>query len=110
MPGPVLPALCWSHARRKFFELADVEGNIRKGKSPKEISPIAFEAVTRNNALFDIERDINGLDPAGRLEARRRLSVPLVENLERWLRGERAKLSKHVKVAEAIDYLLSANH
>lgn len=39
-PGPVLPALCWSHARRKFFELADVEGNVRKGKSPKEISPI----------------------------------------------------------------------
>lgn len=110
MPGPVLPALCWSHARRKFFELADVEGNIRKGKSAKDISPIAFEAVKRIDALFDIERDINGLDPAGRLEARRRLSVPLVENLERWLRGERAKLSKHVKVAKAIDYLLSANH
>lgn len=110
MPGPVLPALCWSHARRKFFELADVEGNIRKGKSSKDISPIAFEAVKRIDALFDIERDINGLDPAGRLEARRRLSVPLVENLERWLRVERAKLSKHVKVAKAIDYLLSANH
>ena len=30
-PGPVLPALFWRHARRKFFELADVEGNIRQG-------------------------------------------------------------------------------
>ncbi len=109
-PGPVLPALCWSHARRKFFELADVEGNIRKGKSPKDISPIAFEAVKRIDALFEIERGLNGQDPAARLEARQRLSAPLVENLEHWLRGERAKLSKHAKVAKAIDYLLSPAH
>ena len=33
-PGPVLSALCWSHARRKFFELADIAGNIRKGSVP----------------------------------------------------------------------------
>lgn len=90
--------------------MADVEGNVRKGKSPKEISPIAFEAVKRIDALFEIERGLNGLDPAARREARQRLSAPLVENLERGLRGERAKLSKHVKVAKAIDYLLSSEH
>lgn len=109
-PGPVASALCWSHARRKFFELADVEGNIKKGKDAKEISPIAFEAVRRMDALFDIERDINGKPPAARLEVRQRLSAPLVKDLEIWLRGERALLSKHAKVAKAIDYLLSSNH
>ena len=56
-PGLVTSALCRSHSRRKFFEPADVEGNIRKGKSPKEISPIALEAVRRIDALFEIERD-----------------------------------------------------
>jgi len=110
LPGPVASALCWSHARRKFFELADVEGNIRKGKSPKEISPIAFEAVQRINALFDIEREINGQDPATRLEVRQRLSAPLVADLEHWLHNQRALLSKHAKVAKAIDYLLSPGH
>ena len=110
LPGTVVSALCWSHARRKFFELADVEGNIRKGKDAKEISPIAFEAVRRIDALFDIEREINGFNPADRLEARQRLSAPLVEDLERWLRGERVLLSKHAKVAKAIDYLLAPNH
>lgn len=110
LPGPVASALCWSHARRKFFELADVEGSIRKGKDAKEISPVAFDAVRRIDALFDIEREINGADPADRLEARQRLSAPLVEDLERWLRGERALLSKHAKVAKAIDYLLAPNH
>uniref|UniRef100_UPI001107C904 IS66 family transposase n=1 Tax=Poseidonocella sp. HB161398 TaxID=2320855 RepID=UPI001107C904 len=109
-PGPVLPALCWAHGRRKFFELADVEGNIRKGKSSKEISPIAFEAVKRIDALFGIERELGGLGAAARLEARQRLSAPLVGELEAWLRAERAQLSKHAKVAKAIDYLLSSAH
>ena len=109
-PGPVTAALCWSHARRKFFELADVETNVRKGKNAKEISPIAFEAVKRIDALFEIERDINGKSHADRLKVRQRLSAPLVADLERWLRGERALLSKHAKVAKAIDYLLSPNH
>jgi transposase len=109
-PAPVTSALCWSHARRKFFELADVEGNIRKGKADKEISPIAFEAVRRINALFDVERDINGFAPADRLEVRQRLSAPLIEDLQRWLRDERALLSRHAKVAKAIDYLLSPHH
>ncbi|QIR86854.1 IS66 family transposase [Paracoccus sp. AK26] len=109
-PGPVLPALCWSHARRKFFELADVEGNIRKGKSVKEILPIAFEAVQRIDKLFEVEREISGLDAAARLEARQRLSAPLVVELETWLRSARAQLSKHARVAKAIDYLLSTAH
>jgi hypothetical protein len=109
-PGPVMPALCWSHARRKFFELADVEGNIRKGKDAKEISPIAFEAVRRIDALFEIERELSGQDPAARLAARQARSAPLVADLESWLRTERALLSKHAKVAKAIDYLLSPDH
>ena len=60
--------------------------------------------------LFDVERDINGLTTADRLEARQRLSAPLIDGLQRWLRGERALLSKHAKVAKAIDYLLSPDH
>jgi len=109
-PGPVTSALCWAHARRKFFELADVQTNIRKGKSAKEISPIPVEAVKRIDALFEIERMVNGQTPEARLEMRQRQSVPLVAELEGWLRGERALLSKHAKVAKAIDYLLAPHH
>ena len=104
-PAPVLSALCWSHARRKFFELADIAGNVRKGKPAHEISPVALEAVTRINALFDIERGINRLPAAARLEARQRLSRPLAEALHDWLLAERARMSKHNPVAKAINYL-----
>ena len=97
-PGPVVEALCWSHARRKFFELADIAANARRGKNAPPISPIALKAVKRIDALFDIEREINGLSVEKRLAARRETSAPLVAALEGWMRAERAKLSRHVAV------------
>ena len=105
-PGPVTEALCWSHARRKFFVLADIAANARRGKAAPPISPIAFEAVKRIDLLFDIERDINGLAAKQRLAVRAERSAPLVAKLEEWMRGERAKLSRHAPVAQAIDYML----
>jgi hypothetical protein len=106
-PGPVVEALCWSHARRKFFELADIAANARRGNNAPPISPIALEAVKRIDALFGIEREINGLSVEKRLAARRERSAPLVAALEGWMRSERAQLSRHVAVAKAIDYMLT---
>jgi transposase len=107
-PGPIVEALCWSHARRKFFELADIAAAARrkaKGKSAA-ISPLAVEAVQRIDALFEIERGINGRSAEERLAARQELSAPLVADLEAWMRAERAKLSRHAEVAGAMDYVL----
>ena len=62
-PGPLVEAACWVHARRPFFILADVAANARRkaqGKTASPISPLALEAVRRIDALFDIERSING--------------------------------------------------
>ena len=59
-PGPVTEAACWSHCRRKFFELADIAASKGRGKNAPPISPLALEAVKRIDVLFDIERGING--------------------------------------------------
>jgi len=60
--GPIHQAPCWAHGRRKFFELADIaEATRRKSRGKTAVvSPIAMEAVRRIDALFDIERSING--------------------------------------------------
>jgi transposase len=105
-PGAITPALCWSHARRQFFELADIAANVRRGKKAPAISPVALEAVKRIDALFDIERAINGLSAEERLRVRQEQSRPLVEALEVWLREERSRLSRSASVAKPIDYLL----
>ena len=106
-PDPIVEALCWSHGRRKFFELADIAANARRGENATPISPIALEAVNRIDAIFDIERKINGVSAEERLAARRSRSAPLVAALEEWMRAERAKLSRHNAVAKAIDYMLT---
>jgi transposase len=104
--GPITPALCWAHARRQFFELADIAANARRGKNATVISPIALEAVKRIDALFDIERGINGRSAEQRLQVRNEQSTPLVAALEAWLREQRASLSNSSAVAKPIDYML----
>ena len=93
--GPIVEAACWAHARRKFFDLARINR-----------APIASEAVTRIDALFALEREINGLAPQQRVGVRTERSRPFVTALESWLRDQRAKVSKNSETGKAIDYSL----
>jgi transposase len=104
-PGPITEASCWAHGRRKFFELADVTAKA-SGKLAV-IAPLAFEAVQRIDAIFDVEREINGCSVEERLAVRRARVAPLVSDLETWMRAERAKLSRHSDVAKAMNYMLN---
>ncbi len=108
-PAPVLEAACWAHARRKFFVLADIAASARRkaqGKAPAVISPMALEAVRRIDALFEIERAVNGQSADQRQAVRQELSAPLVADLQAWLTLQRAKLSRGNDLAKAMDYML----
>jgi transposase len=94
-PGLIIEAACWAHGRRKFFELADLQK-----------APVAIEAVRRIDELFAIEREINGQQPDQRRSVRQLRSKPLADNLARYLREERRRLSAKSPVAKAIDYSL----
>jgi transposase len=94
-PAPITEAACWAHARRKFFDLAEVDK-----------APLALEAVRRIDAVFEVEREILGRAAAERLAARRARIAPLVAALEGWMRTERARMSRHAEVAKAMDYML----
>ncbi len=108
-PGSILEAACWAHARRPFFALADIEASARRkaeGKLPAPISPLALEIVRRIDALFVIERGINGKTADERRAVRQELSRPLVVELEARMRAERPKLSRGSDLAKAMDYML----
>lgn len=94
-PGPIIEAACWAHARRKFFDLARINK-----------APIAIEAVKRIDALFVIEREINGMTPEQRVDIRHARSQLLVIELESWLREQRGRVSKQGEIGKAIDYSL----
>ncbi len=64
-------------------------------RTPAVVSPIALDAVRRIDALFEVERSINGLPADRRFAVRREQAAPLVAALEAWMREERRKLSRH---------------
>jgi transposase len=69
--------------------------------------PIALEAVRRIDAVFHVERGVNGRSVDERLRVRREVAADPVAALETWLRAERARLSRHAAVAKAINYILT---
>ena len=94
-PGPVTEAGCWSHGRRKLFDLAQLAK-----------APLAAEAVRRIDAIFDAERTINGLPAEQRMAVRQAHVTPLMAELESWMRAARARMSRHAEVGKAMDYML----
>ena len=89
-------AFCWSHVRRRFYELAQ--------SGP---APIASEALTRIAALYRIEDDIRGRSAEERRAVRQERSRPLVDALQPWLREKLSLISQKTKLAEAIRYALT---
>ena len=94
-PGPVTEAACWAHGRRKFFPLAELAR-----------APLAIEAVRRIDAIFDVERSINGVPAEQRLAIRKQHVAAMVSALETWMRIARSMMSRHADVAKAMDYML----
>ena len=94
--GDVQLAFCWSHVRRRFYELA--------AAGP---APIASEALERIAGLYAVEKDIRGRSADERRDIRQDRSRPIVDELEPWLRAKLALISQKTKLAEAIRYALS---
>lgn len=89
-------AFCWSHVRRRFYELA--------AAGP---APIASEALRRIAELYKIEDDIRGATHDERRDVRQAKSRPIADNLAPWLTEQLALISQKTKLAEAIRYTLS---
>jgi transposase len=94
-PSPITEAGCWAHARRNFYELAQLRQ-----------APLALEAVRQIDAIFDLERDINGCTLNQRLAVRQDRTRPLVDAFEAWMREQKSNLSRHAELAKAMDYML----
>jgi transposase len=94
--GEVKLAFCWSHVRRRFYELA-VAGP----------APIASEALERIAKLYAVETEIRGRGADERCAVRQERSRPIVQDLESWLTAKLSLISQKTKLAEAIRYALS---
>src|SRR6202140_4924615 len=96
VPGDIVLAACWAHARRKFYELHEATG-----------SPIAAEALRRIAELYAIERSIQGHTADARRHVRNTSARPLIEMMKPWLEMELGRVPPAGSLAETIRYALA---
>ena len=94
--GDVALALCWSHVRRRFYELAKAGA-----------SPVATDVLARIARLYAVEQEVRGRTPDERRAARDEHSRPVIDELRSVLDAKLAQASRKSALAEAIRYALT---
>ncbi len=93
----IVEVACNAHARRKFYEA--------RGSDAMR----AHQALAYYGQLYEIERRANDNDftDEQRLQARRDLAVPILDQFRAWLEEQRQKVLPKSSMAEAIGYALN---
>ncbi|OOG60965.1 IS66 family transposase [Polaromonas sp. C04] len=97
--GRIVEAACWSHARRKFYDIHE--------QQHKLAGTLAHEALQRIAAIFAIEAEIQGQSPEERSRQRRRRTRPILDELQRWMSATLAQVSAKSPMALAMGYSMS---
>jgi len=92
----VTEAGCLAHARRKFFDLW-----------ANHKSQVAEEALKYFVQLYEVEREVQDLDPDERRRIRQLKARPVADALNKWLTLQRQKVPDGSATAKAIDYSLN---
>jgi transposase len=87
-------AFCWSHVRRKFYELADS-------------SPVATEVLRRIAMLYAIEDQVRGTSAEQRRAVRAEQARVIIDDLHVYLEARLRQVSAKSKLADAIRYALT---
>ncbi|MCG6119865.1 MAG: IS66 family transposase, partial [Blastomonas sp.] len=87
-------AFCWSHVRRKFFDLADK-------------SPVATDVLQRIAGLYAVEGEVRGTSAERRRAVRSEHARFIVDDLHHYLEARLRQVSTKSKLADAIRYALS---
>lgn len=97
--GRVIEAACWSHARRKMWDIHE--------RQHKLAGTLAHQALQRMGEIFKVEAQIRGRPPDERARVRQLQTRPLLDELKVWLDGALAQISAKSPMALAIGYALS---
>lgn len=97
--GRVVEAACWSHARRKVWDIHE--------RQHKLAGTLAHQALQRIGKVFGVEADIRGKPPDERMRLRQARTGPMLESLKDWLNTTLSQVSAKSPMALAIGYTLS---
>jgi len=96
--GRILEAGCWSHARRKLWDI-----HVKQKRLP---GTLAHEGLVRIGEVFKVEAEVNGRSALRRRRMRQTRTVPVLTELKSWLSQTLAQVSAKSPMALAIGYSL----
>ena len=97
--GRVIEAGCWSHARRKLWDI-----HVKQHRLP---GTLAHQGLVRMGELFKVEAEVNGRSALRRRRMRQTRTVPVLTELRSWMSETLAQVSAKSPMALAIGYSLS---
>ena len=96
--GRILEAGCWSHARRKLWDI-----HVKQKRQP---GTLAHQGLVRIGELFKVEAEVNGRSALRRRRMRQVRTVPVLKELKSWMNETLAQVSAKSPMALAIGYCL----
>ena len=97
--GRVVEAGCWSHARRKLWDI-----HVKQNRLP---GTLAHQGLVRIGELFKVEAEVNGRSTLRRRRMRQTRTAPVLAELKSWMSETLAQVSAKSPMALAIGYSLS---
>jgi transposase len=97
--GRITEAGCWSHARRKVWDI-----HVKQHGLP---GTLAHQALVRIGEVFKVEAEVNGRSALRRRRMRQARTVPVLKELKDWMNQTLAQVSAKSPMALAIGYSLS---
>lgn len=97
--GRGVEAGCWSHARRKLWDI-----HVKQNRLP---GTLAHQGLVRIGELFKVEAEVNGRLALRRRRMRQTRTAPVLAELKSWMSETMAQVSAKSPMALAIGYSLS---
>lgn len=94
---------CWDHARRKFVDAQKVQVKAKANNKPSK----ADVTLSYINKLYKIERDIKTEEAQIKLQVRQKKSIPILEQLKKWVDNNLGKVPKNSLTGKALTYIFN---
>jgi transposase len=94
----IIEAGCWSHARRKFWDI--------HVKQHRLAGTQAHQALVRIGEIFKVEAGVNGRSTLRRRRMRQTRTKPVLKEMKNWMNETLAQVSAKSPMALAIGYSL----
>jgi len=97
--GRIVEAACWSHSRRKLWDIHE-----RQHRLP---GTLAHQGLERIAKIFKVEAEIRGKSALRRRRVRQLRTRPVLADLKTWMSETLAQVSAKSPMALAVGYSLS---